>query len=177
MPHHPSAFGVTDNYNDFLFAPISEQENGMQLSVLSALARANVDPWEEAARLATMSPADAEWALVATLSKVPGRTWSLSDAEVIAKRLIQRLPQAAYPAPNVQTEPKRNGARLINYWLMWLGFFIALSLSQQRNHQTTATLSVETSNKGASGLLKNDGENRTSSQSNGSIRGITSSSR
>jgi hypothetical protein len=51
VPHHPSAFGLTVRYNDFLFAPIGEQANGMQLSVLSALARMNVDPWEEAARL------------------------------------------------------------------------------------------------------------------------------
>jgi hypothetical protein len=86
MPHHPSAFGLTAKYNDFLFAPIGEQANGMQLSVLSALTRMNVDPWEEAARLATMPPGEAEWTLVATLSKVPGRTWSLSDTEGIAKR-------------------------------------------------------------------------------------------
>ena len=170
MPHHPSAFGLTVRYNDFLFAPISEQANGMQLSVLSALARINVDPWEEAARLATMSPGDAEWALVATLSKVPGRTWNLSDAEGIAKRLVQRLPHATYAAPNVGTEAKRAGAQQISYWLMWLGFFIAMSLSQPRHHLTTASPGAAPSNNGTSALLKSDGANRISSQANGKLR-------
>lgn len=124
----------------------------MQLSVLSALARMNVDPWEEAARLTTMSQGEAEWALVATLSKAPGRTLSLSDAEAIAKRLIQRLPQATYPAPNVRTEPKRDGARLIYFWLMWLSFFLAISLSQPRHHLTTASPSAAPSNIGTSAL-------------------------
>lgn len=139
MPHHLSAFGFTDKYNDFLFTPIGEQSNGMQISVLSALARMNVDPWEEAARLATMSPGEAEWTLVATLSKVPGKTWSFSDAEGVAKRLVQRLPRATYPAPNVETEAQRDGARLITFWMMWLSFILAVSLSQPRHHPTTAT--------------------------------------
>ena len=170
MPHHPSAFGVTDKYNDFLFAPISEQANGMQISVLSALARMNVDPWEEAARLATMSAGEAEWTLVATLNKVPGRTWSLSESEGIAKRLVQRLSHATYSTPNVGTEAKRDGARLINYWLMWLGFLIAMSLSQPRHHPTTANPGATISNNGTSVLLKSDGVNRISSQENEKLR-------
>ena len=35
--------------NDFLLAVIDEAPNGTQLTVLSALAQVNVDPWEEAA--------------------------------------------------------------------------------------------------------------------------------
>ena len=170
MPHHPSAFGITDKYNDFLFAPIGEQANGMQLSVLSALARMNVDPWEEAARLATMSPGEAEWTLVATLSKVPGSTWSLSEAEGIAKRLVQRLSHATYPAPNVGTEAKRDGARPINYWLMWLGFIIAMSLYQPRHHPTTASPSATKFDNSTSALLKSDGANRSSPQANERLR-------
>lgn len=117
-----------------------------------------------------MSPGEAEWALVATLSKVPGRTWNLSDAEEIAKRLVQRLPHATYPAPNVGSEAKRDGARPINYWLMWLGFIIAMSLSQPRHHQTTASPGAAPSNNGTSALLKGDGADRISSQANGKLR-------
>lgn len=170
MPHHPSAFGLTARYNDFLFAPISEQANGIQLSVLSALARMNVDPWEEAARLEAMPLGEAEWALVATLSKVPGRTWSLSDAEGIAKRLVQHLPHATYPAPNVGSETKRDGARLINFWLMWVGFMVAMSLAQPRHHPTTAGPSAAKFNNSTSALLKSDGTNRIPSQVNGKLR-------
>jgi hypothetical protein len=39
-------------FNDFLFAPIGEYRNGMLVSVLSGLTRSDVDPWQEAARLA-----------------------------------------------------------------------------------------------------------------------------
>jgi hypothetical protein len=35
-------------YDDFLFASMGEDRNGLPLSVLSALARLDVDPWEEA---------------------------------------------------------------------------------------------------------------------------------
>jgi hypothetical protein len=39
-------------FNDFLFAPIGNERNGMLLTVLSALARLDVDPWREAASMA-----------------------------------------------------------------------------------------------------------------------------
>ena len=35
-------------FNDFLFAPMGNEKNGMLLTVLSALARLDVDPWREA---------------------------------------------------------------------------------------------------------------------------------
>jgi hypothetical protein len=41
-------------FNDFLFAPIGEDRNGMLVSVLSGLARSDVDPWQEATRLAEL---------------------------------------------------------------------------------------------------------------------------
>jgi hypothetical protein len=44
-------------YEEFLFASVCEDANGMRLSVISALARTNVDPWEEASRLAAMPKA------------------------------------------------------------------------------------------------------------------------
>lgn len=170
MPHDPLTFGLKARYNDFLFAPISEQPNGMQLSVLSALARMDVDPWEEAARLATMSQGEAEWALIATLSKVPGRTWSLSDGEGIAKRLVQRLPHPTYSAQNVGREARRDGARQINYWLMWWVLIIAMSFSPPRHHATTAIPSAAKSNNATSALLKSDGADQNSSQANGKFR-------
>jgi len=52
----------------------------MRLSVLSALARMDVDPWEEATRLAAMPKAIAERTLVSTLDLVPGRSWDPSEA-------------------------------------------------------------------------------------------------
>ena len=78
--------------NDFLLAVIDEAPNGTQLTVLSALAQANVDPWEEAARLSAMSKVTAEKALVSVFDKVPGRNWSPSEEATIAARLVELLP-------------------------------------------------------------------------------------
>jgi hypothetical protein len=69
---------VTSRYDRFLFAPICEEANGMQLSILSALARMDVDPWEEATRLAAMPEAIAERTLVSTLDQVINKSWSPS---------------------------------------------------------------------------------------------------
>src|SRR3981081_2995966 len=95
--HHrqigPSVSSFTSRYNHCLFAPICEEANGMRLSVLSALARMDVDPWEEATRLAAMPKAIAERTLVSTLDQVLGKGWNRSEAEVIAARLVQLLPQ------------------------------------------------------------------------------------
>jgi len=43
---------LNPEFDDFLFASIGEDRNGMLLSVLSAMARLDVDPWQEAAKLA-----------------------------------------------------------------------------------------------------------------------------
>ena len=42
-------------FDDFLYAAIDTDKDEMPLSVLSALARLNVDPWEEAAELSELS--------------------------------------------------------------------------------------------------------------------------
>src|SRR5712672_9319 len=49
--------------NDFLFASVGEEQNGVTLSVVSALTRLGVDPWEEAARLTPLPRARAAEAL------------------------------------------------------------------------------------------------------------------
>ena len=74
VENRSSVSNLTSRYNDFLFATICEEANGMRLSILSALARMNVDPWEEAARLASMPKAIAEQTLVSTLDHVSGRS-------------------------------------------------------------------------------------------------------
>src|ERR1700730_12018467 len=111
-----SGSGLTSTYNHFLFAPICEEANGMQLSVLSALARMDVDPWEEATRLAAMPKAIAERALVSTLDRVLGKSRNPSEREVIAARLVQLLPQPGQGMAIARTETARVGTQR-TYWL------------------------------------------------------------
>ena len=111
MDNRPSVSSFTSRYNHFLFAPICEEANGMRLSVLSALARMDVDPWEEATRLAAMPKAIAERTLVSTLDQVLGKSCQRSETEVIAARLVQLLPQPGEGATVAQTETARVGAQ------------------------------------------------------------------
>src|SRR3546814_5675813 len=79
-------------FNDFLFAYVGEEKEGLEVTVLSALARLGLDPWEEAARLSTLSEEAATSALTATIARVPEGNWRASDARAIALRLVDFLP-------------------------------------------------------------------------------------
>lgn len=64
----------------------------MVLTVLSALARLGVDPWQESARLTQLSPEAATQRLTAIISGVPSGQWAPADAGIIAARLVKLLP-------------------------------------------------------------------------------------
>jgi hypothetical protein len=80
-------------FNAFLFSPIGDDRNGMQLSVVSLLARRDLDPWQEAASLAAM-PADAATRRLESLIRaLPDQSLTLPDSGAIASRLIALLPR------------------------------------------------------------------------------------
>jgi hypothetical protein len=85
-----SAFG--SEFDDFLFAPIGEDRNGMLLSVLSALARLDVDPWKEAEELAQLPRETAAQRLASLIAALPGGPL---DPSAVATRLITLLPRRA----------------------------------------------------------------------------------
>jgi hypothetical protein len=62
----PTAF-----YDLFLYAPVCDQRNGTPLTVISALARLNKDPWEEAARITAMPKAALRKSWFRSLDKRP----------------------------------------------------------------------------------------------------------
>src|ERR1700730_8099647 len=155
-----SGSGLTSTYNHFLFAPICEEANGMQLSVLSALARMDVDPWEEVTRLAAMPKAIAERALLSTLDRVLGKSRNPSETEVIAARLVQLLPQPGEgvtiaPTATAPTATARIGTQQ-TYWLVWLGFALAISLLSPRHQATTTDVGSSTSKSSATTQLESD---------------------
>lgn len=78
---------------DFLSAPVWEEKNGSPLSVLSALARLDVDPWAEAARLAALPRGAAASALTVLLHRLPREQPETPDAASIADRLVRLLPK------------------------------------------------------------------------------------
>jgi hypothetical protein len=78
--------------NDFLFASVGDQRNGMPLNVVSALTRLDVDPWEEAARLAALPKSLAAEALAPMIAQLPIFRRQQSDNLVISQRLVELLP-------------------------------------------------------------------------------------
>src|SRR6202522_1694847 len=79
-------------FNDFLFAPIGEDRDGMLVSVLSGLARSDVDPWQEAARLAELLEETATARLASLIGALPDRVASYPESRTIAARLVALLP-------------------------------------------------------------------------------------
>jgi len=83
---------MNPEFDEFLFAPISEDTNGMPTSVISALARLNIDPWQEAARLSDLPKEGAAAALGQLIGRLPGGRREQSDTLKITTRLIGLLP-------------------------------------------------------------------------------------
>jgi hypothetical protein len=99
--------------NDFLFASVGEEQNGVTLSVVSALTRLGLDPWEEAARLTPLPKARAAEALATLVARLPIRRTLSSDDLVISRRLVELLPdQKPPPLPGRE----RVGAGQKRYW-------------------------------------------------------------
>jgi len=80
-------------FDDFLFAPIGEDRNGTTLSVLSALARFDLDPWQETASLAGMPKERATMRLAVLIAATSADLTTGLSAATIAARLIALLPQ------------------------------------------------------------------------------------
>jgi hypothetical protein len=97
--------------NDFLFSPIANDANGMHLTVLSALARSGVDPWEEAARLASLTRDCAAQTIVQMLVHVPNGPSPGDQTENMAARLVAQLhsPATAKLRPVSSTVPASRG--------------------------------------------------------------------
>ena len=154
MATQRSVLNGTSRYDDFLFAAICDEPGGMPLSVLSAFARMNVDPWDEAARLATLSTPDAQKTLVSTLNLFPGKRQRSAETEILAARLIALLPKARAATTPKAAAIAGSRAQGNNFWLMWLCFAIAMSFLSQHQHATTTSAADATSTSNASPATK-----------------------
>ena len=145
MDHSARLSNLPASYNDFLFATVCDDANGMRLSVLSALARMNVDPWEEATRLAAMPRAIAERTLASIFDLASGRSWNPPEAAATAARLVRLLPDpdavAMAAGQNPAQRSANSGATTVvqrtSYWWVWIGFALAMSLLTPNTQATT----------------------------------------
>jgi hypothetical protein len=118
-------------YDEFLYAQLGEEANGMQLSVLSALARQNVDPWEIARRLTSLPREPAILVLTSLLARVPA---GLAASDETAARLIAMLPTQLIVTAEVAVftigqDSAQPDAAINKMWLI-VAFALYLLLSQ-----------------------------------------------
>jgi hypothetical protein len=95
-------------FNDFLFALVGEDRNGMPLSVVSVLARMDLDPWVEAANLADLTAETAARKLASWLDALSDPALTPASPDTRAVRLIALLPRRA--TPNSPPPLGRSGA-------------------------------------------------------------------
>jgi hypothetical protein len=115
---------LAPEFDDFLFAPIGEDRNGMLLSVVSALARLDVDPWQEAANLARLPGATATRRLASLIAALPDRPSAHLDPGTIAAPLIARLPQPAGSTVPLRQTLRRVGAARNSLPLIFVIFIV-----------------------------------------------------
>jgi hypothetical protein len=103
MSGNPSISSMNIEFEEFLFASVGEQKNGMPVSTFSALARLDIDPWREAKRLSDLPKDRAIQALRGSIDRLADLQWTKIDAGGIAANLVRLL-------PNHGSEAKRPAA-------------------------------------------------------------------
>jgi hypothetical protein len=95
-----SAIHLDTQFDRFLFAAIGESKEGMCITVLSALARLNVDPWKKAAELSRLPDDVAGQRLASLIATLPDLRSANMEPGMI-DRLVTLLPaDRTAPAPN-----------------------------------------------------------------------------
>jgi len=136
MPNIHSLFLFEHEFDDFLCASIGEEENGMALSVMSAFARRNVDPWEEAGRLSRLPRDVATRELCAMIAELPPGA-NRASPRSIAERLMAPLPFSAGSggssgmAPGRAALTRRETGRTAVVLLFLLVWMVFAEIAQQ----------------------------------------------
>ena len=142
-------------YDAFLFASVCEA-NEMTLSVLSVLARQDVDPWQEADRLAQLSRDQAINSLASKIWKSNSERWSPSEASILAVRLVELLPSHGRPPSSPPWTDDGNGR--LTFWVVAGMLFMSLAISGNSVQQSKDS---GTSTHGVSMAVQEDGVTRS----------------
>jgi hypothetical protein len=131
--------GLESQYDTFLFASLSETDE-MTLSVLSLLARQDVDPWQEAARLTQLPKAQAINSLAAKIWKSNSERWSPSEASILAARLIELLPSHSH----LHSSPLWAGddTGRLTFWMVGWMLFMSVAISGNNMQKSTSDSSA-----------------------------------
>ena len=95
MPLRPLYRPLRPDLDRFLHATVGDERDGVPLTMISALVRLDLDPWDEAGRLSSLARPEAGEQLARTISRVTGTRWPFPEARRIADGLIELLPSRA----------------------------------------------------------------------------------
>jgi hypothetical protein len=125
-------------FDSFLFAPL--YENGeTSLSVLSALARQDIDAWQEAARSDQLPKDAAINSFTSAVWKSDSERWSPSEASIIAASLIERL--ASHHASHISSISIESNNSKLMMWLVYGILLGSIAISGNSNLQSTTSSS------------------------------------
>ena len=140
LPHGEWECEITEpsrlesQYDAFLFASLCETDE-MTLSVLSVLARQDVDPWQEAARLTQLSRDQAINSLASKIWKSNSERWSPSEASILAVRMIELLPSHSRPGSSPLWADDGNGR--LTFWVVAGMLFMSIAISGNSTQKLT----------------------------------------
>ena len=121
-PYRP----LRPDLDEFLFAMVGDEADGLPLSVISVLVRLGLDPWEEAGRLSSLSSREAIEQLARLIAELPAMVRPLQEARAIADRLVGLLPKhapIATSAPQVRNQPRYRAPALPKLSAFWVACF------------------------------------------------------
>jgi hypothetical protein len=126
-----STTSLPTSFNTFLFATVCEGRDEHPVSVISALARLDLDPWTEAAELASMPAGGAAERLSSLLAGVADGPAALHDRETIAERLVGLLPIPAKTniKPGLGTANLLGSSYLQSVLIMWMIILASMAVS------------------------------------------------
>ena len=107
----------------FLFAAVGDQIDGIPLSMISALTRLGLDPWQEAGRLSSLSRREAVEQLAQLIAEIPGIFRPIGEAREIADGLVGLLPKhddSRATTLQVQIRPRYSGPTLPRPSQFWV---------------------------------------------------------
>jgi hypothetical protein len=130
------------DYGPFLYASVGDEGNGMVLSVLSMLARRDLDPWKEAAELAALPIDAATRRLASLIAGLPGMA-GRPEVGGTANRLVVLLPKQTHsttpPGETVIGDTLGLTKSSILIWMVVMGVIVgtqAVQASRQPPAQT-----------------------------------------
>ncbi len=115
MARGASGSALDSRFDGFLFAAVRE-ERGAPLSVLSALARLDLDPWQEAAALTRLPRAAAAERLALLFA----------DSSEVAARLAALVPDGSAPSAPIRRSSGRAQAPILLTRVLVLLYIISM---------------------------------------------------